>query len=265
MDLRVLFFGDIVGKIGRKAFRQILPDLKKELRPDFIIANIENIAHGSGLTKKTLKEVEGVDAFTTGNHVFKKDEAREILSYKNSPVLRPYNLKGNLPGEGARIFTVKGKNILLINLLGQVFMHEEYDNPFLALDEILLSFKSKNIDISIVDFHAEATSEKTAFGHYADGRIGAVIGTHTHIPTADNHLLAKGTAYVTDAGMVGAKDSVIGQSKDAVLKSFISDVPFGFNIPEKGQVQVNSMLITFGQCSNLAKKFVRIDREVNLC
>lgn len=267
MDLKILFFGDIIGKIGRRAVKKILPELKKELNPDLVIANAENIAHGSGVTKKTLQSIEniGIDLFSSGNHIWKKAEIKEVLEKKDAKLIRPANyLQQDLPGQGSQIVAVGRKKVLVINLIGRVFMHEEFDSPFRILDEILASYERQKFDAIIVDFHAEATSEKTAFGWYADGKVSAVLGTHTHVPTADVKILSKGTGYISDIGMVGARDSIIGQGIEEVLESFLTEKPFNFEIPEKGICQVNSVYLTIDTKNRKTKSIQRIDKEVEI-
>jgi len=266
--MKVLFFGDIVGKIGRKAVKEILPQLKKELKPDLVIANVENIAHGSGVTQKTLSSIEdiGIDLFTSGNHIWKKSQQIEqLLEDKDTKLIRPANYLEKLPGSGSKIVKIKKKKVLVINLVGQVFMHEEFDNPFKVLDKILLSYKKQKPDITLVDFHAEATSEKNALGWHADGRVSAVIGTHTHVPTADAKILPQGTGYISDVGMVGAKDSVIGQGTKEVLEGFLKDSKFKFAIDETGICQINSVFLTIDTKTKKTKKIQRVDKEIEIC
>ncbi|NQU77203.1 YmdB family metallophosphoesterase, partial [Candidatus Falkowbacteria bacterium] len=164
--MKVLFFGDIVGKIGRKAIAQILPELKKEYSPDLVIANVENLAHGKGITEDTLKSMTeiGIDFFTSGNHIWKKKDAVRIFEAKNIPVIRPANYPAQVPGSGYKIIEVGSKKVLIINLVGRVFMREDFDCPFVKFDEILKETKLENPDIILIDFHAEATSEKRALG-----------------------------------------------------------------------------------------------------
>lgn len=264
--MKILFFGDIVGKIGRKAIVKILPELKKEFEPDLVIANVENLAHGTGITKKTLCEIGnvGVDFFTSGNHVFKKPEANEILSDSTSNLIRPANYIADLPGQGYKIIEVGSRSILIINLLGRVFIPEELSCPFKKLDEILAEVKVDNLAGIIVDFHAEATSEKVAFGWYADGRVSAVLGTHTHVPTSDPKILPAGTAYITDIGMVGAVDSVIGNTKEPIIKSFLNDTNHVMEIPESGQVDVNAVILAIDSNTKKALELFRVDRKVQV-
>jgi len=211
MTFKILFFGDIVGKIGRKAIKKVIGDYKKKYSPDFIIANAENLAHGTGATESTLNEMleAGINFFTSGNHIWKKKEIISVFEEKRIPLIRPANYPEGAPGQGYQLVEVGTKKLLVVNLLGRVFMKEDMDCPFRKIDEILKKYSKENLSGIFVDFHAEVTSENVAFGFYVDGRVSAVVGTHTHIPTADNKILPQGTAYVTDVGMVGARDSVL--------------------------------------------------------
>ena len=264
--MKILFFGDIIGKIGRQAIKEILPKLKKEYQPDLVVANVENLAHGIGVTKKTLDEMieAGIDFFTSGNHIFKKPEAEELLKANDSVILRPANYPGDVPGAGFRVIEVGSRSVLVINLMGQVFIKEEFDNPFKKIDEILEKVDQKNLAATIVDFHAEATSEKVAFGWHVDGRVSAVLGTHTHVPTADAKILPQGTAYITDVGMVGAVDSIIGDRKEPLLASFLTGSAPKVEIPEEGEVEVNAVLLEVSPKTRKAKKIKRIDRKVKV-
>lgn len=225
--MKVLFFGDITGKSGREAVAQILPKLHKSEKPDLVIANIENAAHGKGVTKRifdSLVEI-GIDFFTSGNHIYSKPEAEEVLNDYPDKIIRPANFSDSLPGRGQALIDVGGVPVLMLNLNGTVFMETQFDkseiaNPFLKLDEILAEAED-SVKIKILDFHAEATSEKRAMGYYADGKVSAVLGTHTHVQSADSQVLPLGTGYVSDVGMTGAANSVIGVKKDYALKRFL--------------------------------------------
>lgn len=246
---KILFFGDILGKPGRKTLAQVLPSLKEEHKPDIVIANVENLAHGKGVTVNTLGELEamGIDAFTSGNHVFDKAPMAEECFLKYSSLIRPYNYDDTYPGRGFCRVEKNGANFLIINLGGVVFFETQFRgviaNPFFALDEAIAKNAQKN-DIIIVDFHAEATSEKNAMGWYADGRIAAMFGTHTHIPTADQRVLPKGTAFVTDAGMTGPQNSVIGVQIEKAMNMFLEKDKFHMEVEEEGPMVVNALLVT---------------------
>ena len=265
MTLKVLFFGDIVGKLGRQAVKKILPQLKKQYKPDLVLANAENLAHGIGMTEKTIAEMQeaGVDFFTSGNHFLKKEDIRDSLTSSDTKILRPANYPPNVPGVGEKLLEIGLKKVVVVNLIGRVFMAEDFDCPFRKFDEIFEKYKSEDICL-IVDFHAEATSEKVAMGLYLDGRASAVIGTHTHVPTADTQILPKGTAFVSDVGMVGAADSVIGVDKKNILTMFLTQLPLRHELPEEGKVAVNSVFFEIDLKSRKAKKIERTDKIVTV-
>lgn len=262
--IKILFFGDIIGKIGRRAVKLILPELKKEFQPDLVLANAENLAHGIGVTEKALDEMikAGVDLFTSGNHIFDKPEAELILVRKDSVLLRPANYPPNMPGIGFKIIEVGARSILVINLVGRVFMKEDFDCPFRKIDEILAKVEQKNLAGIIIDFHAEATSEKVAFGWYVDGRVSAVLGTHTHVPTADTRILPGGTAFISDVGMVGATNSVIGDKTKPILESFLTQTPQLIEVPEEGEVEVNTILLEINSKTKKTSNIERVDRKI---
>jgi len=264
--MKILFFGDIVGKIGRQAITQILPDLKKEYKPDLVIANAENLAHGKGVTRDTLESMMdiGVDFFTSGNHIWKKKDAYPVLQENKLPLIRPANYPPEVPGTGYKIIEVGSKKVLIINLVGRVFMKEDFDCPFRALDEILKETKKQKPNVIIIDFHAEATSEHRAMGFYATGQVSAVLGTHTHIQTADEEISPKGTAYITDVGMVAAKDSILGVDKEDIIKKFLTQLPVEHTMPESGQVTVNAVFLEVDPKTTKATKIKRINQEVEI-
>jgi metallophosphoesterase (TIGR00282 family) len=245
--MKILIFGDVVAKPGRKAIAAVLPQWKKEHAPDLVLANVENLAHGVGASAKTLAELTnaGVDVFTSGNHIWGKDVV-PILDDPNGMLLRPANYPPGNPGRGSTSLTVNGRTVVIINLLGRVFFRESVDCPFRTADALL----SKLVEVGprpimLVDFHAEATSEKIAMGHYLDGRVTAIYGTHTHIPTADARILPKGTAYITDVGMVGLRESIIGADKDSILKMFLMQTPGAgmHDVADHGIVVASAMLL----------------------
>lgn len=264
--LTILFLGDVFGKIGRKCVAKILPELKEEYRPDLVIANAENLAHGKGMTESTLQELlaPGVDFCTGGNHTFAKDEAATLLANKALPLVRPANFPPGTPGDGCRIIEVGSRKVLIANLLGRVFMKQTLDDPFAAFDAIYGSQKLEGLAAVIVDFHAEATSEKVAFGWYAEGRASAVIGTHTHVPTADEWILPNGTAYITDVGMCGGRDTVIGVNREAAVRTYRSVLAGKFDPPEEGRARFNSVLVDVDPETRRATNIERIDREVDI-
>jgi len=259
--MKILFFGDIVGKPGRYAIKKILPKWKKKYQPDLIIANGENLAHGRGLTEKCLKEIldAGIDFITSGDHILNQKNTSALLTNKEIPLIRPANMLSNTPGDGYKIVQVRTKKILIVNLIGQSFMKEEYNNPFVEINKILED-EQEETDIIIVDWHAETTAEKICMGWHLDGRVTAVLGTHTHTPTADTRILPKGTAYVSDVGMVGVKDSSLGADKDIAVKRFLTERHISLRIPKEGPVEVNAVLVETNKY-NLAKKIKRL-REI---
>lgn len=244
--MKLLFIGDIVGKPGRRTVAAALPALRKKHDIDLVIANGENIAHGRGVTKSTLNELfaAGVDIVTSGNHWFDQPEAKEIVADASIPFIRPANYPAGTIGSGYRMVTVRTKKVLVINLMGKVFMkNDQLDNPFKKLDAILAETAAQKPDAIIVDFHADATSEAMAFSFYADGRITAALGTHTHIPTDDAMVLPGGTGHVADVGMVGRRLSVLGIAPQQIINHFLHDQPFKWEIPETGEMVLNYAIV----------------------
>jgi metallophosphoesterase (TIGR00282 family) len=255
-DFRILFVADVVGSPGRDAVKAILPELKEEVRPHLTILNGENSAGGFGITGKLVAELKaaGADVITTGNHVFaQKDFLPELPKLER--VLRPANYPPKAPGQGWCVVEAGGQQVLVMNLMGRIFV-EALDDPFRAADAILEAHPG--VKIVFCDMHAEATSEKTAMGWHLDGRASAVVGTHTHIPTADARVLPGGTAYCTDAGMVGPRDGVIGMDREPVLRRFLTGVPQKWRIAD-GAVTFNSVLINIDRLSGQATSIQRID------
>ena len=257
-EFRILFVADVVGHPGREAVKAILPSLKQELDPQLTVVNGENSAAGFGLTAKLADELmgAGADVITTGNHVFAQKEFVTELPGLDR-VIRPANYPPGAPGRGWCVIEAGGRQAMVMNLMGRIFV-ESLDDPFRAADTILS--EHSEVRIVLCDMHAEATSEKTAMGWYLDGRVSAVVGTHTHIPTADARVLPGGTAYVTDVGMVGPRDSCIGMDKDVVIKRFLTGVPNRF-VVASGPVTFNSVLVTISASSGRAQSIQRIDRE----
>jgi len=260
--MKILFFGDIVGKPGRYAIKKILPKWKKKYQPDLIIANGENMAHGRGMTEKCLKEIldAGIDFVTSGDHILDQENTNVLLTNKEIPLIRPANMLKNTPGDGYRIIQVRTKKILIINLIGQSFMKEEYDNPFIEINKILEN-EEDEADIIIIDWHAETTAEKVCMGWHVDGRVTALLGTHTHTPTADTRILPKGTAFVSDVGMVGIQNSSLGADKDIAVKRFLTGRHISLRIPKEGAVEINAILFETNKY-NLAKKIERLKEIV---
>lgn len=262
--MKVLFFGDIVGKPGRKAIAAVLPQLKEEVQPDIVIANVENIAHGKGITASTLAELTtaGIQIGTGGDHTFSKPEIIGLLQDEKIKLVRPANFPEAPAGVGQKTFQVSGKTIHVINLLGQFGMVRPIvESPFEAIQR-LMKGPLPAADAILVDLHAEATSEKVAMGWYLDGKVSAVLGTHTHVPTADPRILPNGTAYVTDVGMVGLRDSSLGVDKDMAIQRFLTGTKVAFEIPEHGPVSVNAVLITIAE--GTATAIERIYREIEV-
>ena len=224
--MKILFCGDVMGRSGRDAVRKHVPSLRRELDIDLVVVNAENAAGGFGLTERLCGEFYecGVDVLTTGNHVW---DQREIIPYisRDPRVLRPANFPKDTPGAGWRLHSVGEHRALIINLMGRLFM-DALDDPFARLDEILAEHRlGEDVAVILVDFHAEASSEKMALGHFADSRVSAVFGTHSHVPTADWQILPGGTAYQTDAGMCGDYDSMIGLQKEPAVRRFVTKMP----------------------------------------
>jgi len=257
---KLLFVADIVGKPGREALNAILPDLKREFRPSLVIVNGENSAGGFGLTAATIEEMKsaGAEVITTGNHVFDQRDFVPVLP-EQERVIRPANYPPGAPGVGHCVVDADGEKVLVLNLMGRLFMTDT-DDPFRAADAILAGAPEHKI--SVCDMHGEATSEKVAMGWYLDGRVSAVVGTHTHVATADNRVLPGGTAYVSDVGMVGPRDSVIGMEVKGVLRRFLTGVPQRWKVAE-GPVTFNSVLITIDRLTGRALTIQRIDRQHN--
>ena len=253
--MRVLFLGDVVGRAGRTAVREHLPMLRRRLSPDFVVVNGENAAGGFGITAKIAAEIytAGADCITTGNHVW---DQRELLgTIDDDPrLLRPANYPTGTPGRGAALLELAdGRRILVANLMTRLFM-DALDDPFAAVDAILADLTMPDqADAVIIDFHGEATSEKMAMGHYLDGRASLVVGTHTHVPTADHQVLPGGTAYMTDTGMCGDYDSVIGMKKEPAIERFVRKIPGERLTPAEGTATVCGALVEIDDKTGLAR------------
>jgi metallophosphoesterase (TIGR00282 family) len=255
--LRALIIGDIIGRPGRKATAELLPKLRNDHKIDLVIANGENAAGGIGLTPDTARELfnSGIDVITSGNHIW---HHKEIIPYLESEayVIRPLNMPPGVPGRGYLCF---GETVV-VNLVGRVFMGH-YDCPFRSMDSLLEELNPRPNTI-IVDFHAEATAEKIALGWYLDGRVSAVVGTHTHVGTIDTRVLPKGTAFVSDIGMVGAADSVIGDDIDSVIHRFLTMLPHRLSVG-KGNTKFNSVMLEIDDTTGKAMNIHRIDTELS--
>lgn len=259
--MKILFLGDVVGYLGRQTVSQLLPQLIKKHSPDLVIANAENAAHGKGVTESTLEELRaaGVQAFTGGNHSFAKNGSADLYRRDSFNLIRPANYPAGAPGSGEKVINIGEKKVLLVNLLGRVFMGNLVDCPFRTFDTIMARYAEETVDAVIVDFHAEATSEKNAFKHYADGRATAVIGTHTHIPTADEAVTDRGTAFITDVGGIMARDSILGSGTEEVLKNFLTQLPFRHTFPRTGTGELNAVFVAVGR--NRTAKSIRRVRD----
>jgi len=252
----VLVIGDVIGRPGRKAVGKLLPGIIRQYGVDFVVANAENTAGGIGVTLATANELldAGGNVMTSGNHIWAE---KEIIPYLDGemPLLRPLNYPPGVPGRG---YLLVGK-VMVVNVIGRTFM-SNFDCPFRAMDELLGGLESKP-PIIIVDFHAEATSEKVALGRYLDGRVSAVLGTHTHVGTIDAQLLPQGTAYVTDIGMTGPVDSVIGDDVESVLLRFLTMIPHRLSVG-KGRVAFNAVLLDIDEATGRAVSIERVFQEV---
>ncbi|OGY15738.1 MAG: hypothetical protein A3I52_01620 [Candidatus Blackburnbacteria bacterium RIFCSPLOWO2_02_FULL_40_10] len=285
--MRILFFGDIFGKPGREALKFIIPQWKKEYEPDVIIANGENMSHGAGISESAIKELmsAGVQIITGGNHTLEGKNASNLLNDASLPLLRPANMSSELPGRGFGFYRIgnnpldpargrelgimdgpENANLLVINLIGQVHMRYQYDSPFKAIDEILQgpTLKSERSGlVKIVDWHADASSEKIALGWYLDGRVSAVLGTHSHTPTADERILPKGTSFVSDIGMIGPHNSIIGQEISANLERFIKQIPKKVEVAPAPPYEINAVFLETDEKTGKTIKIQRIRKIIH--
>jgi len=257
--LKVLFIGDIVGKPGRKAAAEMIAVLKKEMPFDYCIANAENAAGGTGITGVLAQELYkcGIDVITLGNHTWSKREVASFLD-NDGRIIRPANYPADLPGKGSVI--IDGK-LGVVNLLGRVYM-DSVDCPFRVLDRELTRIK-EHVKAVIVDMHCEATSEKAALAWYADGRVSSVIGTHTHVQTADEKILPRGTSFITDAGMTGPSEGILGIDSEIILEKFMSFMPVRFQLA-KGKVQFNAVYLDIDESSGKTNSIQRISKIFDL-
>ncbi len=255
--MRVLLVGDVVGKPGRRAVSRLLPQLRSELRIDLVVVNGENAAGGAGLTAEIAREIRdaGADVVSNGNHVWDQRQFKDEIGTLDFAI-RPVNLPPSNPGRGWLIV----KDVLVVNAIGRVFMAAA-DDPFRAVDALLDQLGEAAPKVRILDWHAEATSEKLAMGWHLDGRCSAVLGTHTHVPTADARILPGGTALLCDTGMVGPRDSILGVRPDIILERFRTGMPVRFQVAE-GNVVFNSALVDIDERTGRAKSIERVDREV---
>jgi len=255
--MKILFIGDVVGAPGRKSLKSFLPKIKEKYHPTVTIVNGENAAGGKGITHKIYREFleMGIQAVTMGNHCWDNKEIFEFIGDEKY-LVRPANFPEGTPGSGMVFIKVNDLEVAVINLQGRTFL-PAIDCPFKKADELIAEAK-KRTNIIFVDFHAEATSEKQALGWYLVGKVSAVVGTHTHVQTADETLLPNGTAYLTDCGMTGVADGIIGVEKEAVIKKFLTNLPVRFEVPKRGILQFNAVLIEVDKKTGTAKRIERI-------
>ncbi len=258
--MKVLFIGDIVGNPGRKAVKEMITDIRREMPFDYCVANGENSAGGTGITYVVAQELYkcGIDALTMGNHTWSKKEVTNFID-SDSHIARPANYPSELPGKGSVI--IDGK-LGVVNLLGRVYM-DYVDCPFKALDRELEYLKSK-VKVILVDMHGEATSEKCAMAWYADGRVSCVLGTHTHVQTADERILPFGTAFISDVGMTGPYEGILGVDREIILKKFLSYMPVRFELA-KGSVQFNAVHLEMDDKTGKTIRIQRISKVFDLC
>jgi metallophosphoesterase (TIGR00282 family) len=259
--MRILFIGDIVGEPGRRAVERLVPKMKKRDGIDFVVANGENVAGGSGITPALAEELldAGVDVITTGDHIWKRKEIVEEIESQDR-LLRPANYPQGAPGRGAIVVqSESGVEVGVVNLIGRVFM-QAVECPFRTVRSEIDRIKAK-ARVIIVDIHAEATSEKIALGWYLDGLVSAVIGTHTHVQTADEKILPAGTAFISDAGMTGPFDGVIGRKKEQILSRFITQLPARFEMAE-GDIQLHGVIIDIDEKTGRANSIKRIQEKL---
>jgi 2',3'-cyclic-nucleotide 2'-phosphodiesterase len=260
-SVKILFIGDIVGEPGRKVVKALVPKLREQHALDFVIANGENSAGGSGITPKTAEEIfsAGVDVITSGDHLWDQKEVMALLSDEKR-FLRPLNYPAGVPGRGSGVFESKGKLVGVMNFQGRTFMQPPVENPFLlAMDEV--KKLRERTRVIFVDFHAEATSEKIAFARMLDGQVSAVAGTHTHVQTADEQIFPGGTAYLSDAGFTGPHESVLGREIEPVIRRFLTSMPQRFEVA-KGRVLLQGVWIELDESSGKALKLGRISEAL---
>lgn len=263
--MRILFIGDIVGKVGRNAIAEYLPKIKQSYRPTVSIVNAENAAHGKGLTEKLYKQLlrDGVDFMTMGNHTYGQREIYDFIDDANRMV-RPANFPSEAPGVGMRFIQINDIKLAIINLQGRSFM-QDIDDPFKKADQLIEEAK-KETNFIFVDFHAETTSEKNAVGWYLDGRVSAVVGTHTHIQTSDERVLPNGTGYITDVGMTGYYDGILGINRDEVIERFITSLPQRHVVPDDGRSVLSGVIIDLdkdGKTKQIERILINDDHPFN--
>lgn len=259
--LKIIMLGDVVGASGRAMFAKYAPVLKKEYQADGIIVNGENSsAHGRGITSKIVKFLRdaGADVITSGNHIWQNKEVYHYIE-QHHDLLRPENFPSGVPGRGVTTFDCNGTLVAVVNLQGRVFMKENIDCPFRAAESLLAYLKHKT-PVILVDFHAETTAEKMALGHFLDGKVSAVVGTHTHVQTADERILPGGTAFMSDLGMAGALNGMLGQKKEPIIEHFINQMPTKFSVDLQSPYVLSGALIEIDRATGkaLAIKPIRV-------
>ena len=259
--MKILFISDIVSKNARTALAQILPELKQVCDIDFTIANGEHLSDRVGVEEKIVHEMieAGIDFFTTGNHIWRKKEFASKIDSLNLPLIRPANYLEGTPGEGYKVVETNFGKLLIINLLGQHEIKAVVGSPFITADKIIE--EHQDCKYIFVDFHAEMSSEKVALGRYLDGKVSAVVGTHTHVPTADQRVLKGGTAVISDVGFTGPMESILGVREDIIFNTFITSMPQKFELAD-GPIQLNAVVIDLGY-DGKAKSIERVDRVIN--
>jgi 2',3'-cyclic-nucleotide 2'-phosphodiesterase len=264
--MRIMHIGDISGRIGRQTVAKTVPSLRKKHNLDLVTANAENIAHGSGLTESTVKEIlsAGVDLITTGDHAFRRPKHLGI--FDQYPMIRPLNFSPHAVGKGYFVLDTKKGKVLVVNLIGRVFIKTDHECPFAIVNKLLERYiLAKNgISAIIIDMHAEATSEKIAMRHFLDGRVSAVLGTHTHVTTADEEVTEKGTAYVSDIGMTGYSRGCLGLDAENVLKSFTTQINYPHEIPETGPAVLSAALVETNDKTGQAKSIKMITKHLKI-
>ncbi|OLZ09554.1 TIGR00282 family metallophosphoesterase [Sulfobacillus thermosulfidooxidans] len=255
--MKVLLVGDVVGKVGRRMLKSAIPIIKAENGVTLVVANGENAAGGNGLTHEIMDDLlaSGVDVLSSGNHIFDKKEVLEFLDDVPA-LLRPLNLPVGTPGHGYVVTGIRGIPVAVINLAGRAFMPFQYDDPFAAIDRVLDSL-APEVRVILVDFHAETTSEKAALAWYLDGKVSVVVGTHTHVQTADERILPQGTAFITDLGMTGPRDSVIGVKTELVIQKLKTQMPVRFDTAT-GPGQFGGLIVDIDEQSGRAREVKRI-------
>lgn len=262
--MNILFIGDIVGRPGRETVKKLLPELKTQYKIDVVFANGENLSSGLGMTLERYHEMKdaGIDYFTSGNHIWKRKDFVAELDNPEVRVLRPLNYPKAVPGKGWTKIKIGKKEILLINIMGRAYFQESFEDPYEAIDRLLKkNSPAGGTDIIFIDHHAEATSNKKIMGYYVDGRAGAIVGTHTHVATADAMILPKGTAYITDVGMVGVLHSSLGGDYQTFLQADKTQIPMAYKVA-KGETIFNAVVIEFDDKTNRAEKIDLIQQTM---